>query len=74
MKRMNNSNEQRLINDVRQKIQTALKGFIGIKFESESEAVDSIFQRLLCKVLDDVDEYEPIVGPELPRRNGGDEF
>jgi hypothetical protein len=50
MKRVLNSNEQRLINDVSQKMREALKGFIG---------------------TDDVDEYEPIVGPILPRSNDG---
>jgi hypothetical protein len=70
MKRVLNSNEQRLINDVSQKMREALKGFIGTD-DAGLDAVTPILQKLLNKVLDDVDEYEPIVGPILPRSNDG---
>lgn len=66
MRRIINSNEQRLINIIARKIREACKGFIG------TPEPKAIFQKLLYKTLDDVDEYEPIVGPTLPRSNDGD--
>lgn len=40
--------------------------------QSLNHAIKRISKKLLEQIFNDVDEYEPIVGPILPRSNDGD--